>query len=52
MVGLVGTFSSSIRRGEMDFDYTNLLKVAEVEGLQDGRLGTVPLVDKVKLEAL
>ena len=31
--------------------YTDLLKVAEVEDQEDGRLGTVLLADKLELEA-
>ncbi len=36
---------------EMDPVYTNLLKVAEIEDQQDGRLGTVRLADSLTLEA-
>ncbi len=35
----------------MDYVYPNLLKVAEVEDLQDGHLGTVCLANKGELEA-
>ncbi len=36
---------------DMDYVYANLLKVAEIEDQQDGRLGVVRLADTLELEA-